>query len=60
MPAVVFRVRSITELHNIRAQEQPNDPAIYTGIPEPDGALKLRVLTYAFCQFFFPLLAEIL
>ncbi|KAJ4473884.1 L-aminoadipate-semialdehyde dehydrogenase [Lentinula aciculospora] len=48
MPPVVFeaKVRSTTELLNIRACEQPNDPAIYTGIPESDGSLKLRSLSY--------------
>ncbi|KAJ3966024.1 L-aminoadipate-semialdehyde dehydrogenase [Lentinula raphanica] len=46
MPAVVFKARSTTELLNVRAREQPNEPAIYTGIPEPDGSLKLRSLTY--------------
>lgn len=46
MPTVVFKAKSTTELLDIRAREQPNDPAIYTGIPEPDGSLKLRSLTY--------------
>ncbi|KAJ3777681.1 L-aminoadipate-semialdehyde dehydrogenase [Lentinula raphanica] len=46
MPSVVFKARSTTELLTVRAREQPNDPAIYTGIPEPDGSLKLRSLTY--------------
>ncbi|KAJ3986293.1 L-aminoadipate-semialdehyde dehydrogenase [Lentinula detonsa] len=47
MPAVVFKAKSTTELLDIRASEQPNDPAIYTGIPEPDGSLKLRSLAFA-------------
>lgn len=50
MPTVIFKAKSTTELLNIRAREQPNDPAVYTGIPEPDGALKLRSLTYVFSQ----------
>ncbi|KAK7454620.1 hypothetical protein VKT23_011373 [Stygiomarasmius scandens] len=46
MPAATFKARSTTELLGLRAREQPNDPAIYTGIPEPDNAIKLRFLTY--------------
>ncbi|KAF5367566.1 hypothetical protein D9758_003797 [Tetrapyrgos nigripes] len=46
MPASTFKARSTTELLELRAREQPNDPAIYTGIPEPDNAITLRSLTY--------------
>ncbi|KIK50782.1 hypothetical protein GYMLUDRAFT_51012 [Collybiopsis luxurians FD-317 M1] len=47
MPAVHFIAKSTTELLDIRAREQPDDSAVYTGIPEPDGALKLRSITYS-------------
>ncbi|KZT08698.1 L-aminoadipate-semialdehyde dehydrogenase [Laetiporus sulphureus 93-53] len=44
MPAFTFVTTSLTELVAIRARDQPNDVAIYTGIDEP-GPL-LRPLTY--------------
>ncbi|THV03189.1 L-aminoadipate-semialdehyde dehydrogenase [Dendrothele bispora CBS 962.96] len=46
MPAITFKARSTTELLHLRAAEQPNDPAIYTGISEPAPMIKLRYLTY--------------
>ncbi|KAK7060800.1 hypothetical protein VNI00_000533 [Paramarasmius palmivorus] len=47
MPIAVYKARSTTELIALRAQEQPDDPAIYTGIPEQDGSIKLRSLSYS-------------
>jgi hypothetical protein len=45
MPAFTFKARSTTELLDLRAREQPNDPAIYTGTPA-DEAIQLRFLTF--------------
>ncbi|KAK0193418.1 L-aminoadipate-semialdehyde dehydrogenase [Armillaria mellea] len=45
MPAITFKAKSITELVAIRARDQPNDPAIYTGSPEDGSAIVLRSLT---------------
>jgi len=56
MPAATFKARSTTELLGLRAREQPNDPAIYTGIPEPDNVIKLRFLTYVLCFSLYNLL----
>ncbi|KAL0576935.1 hypothetical protein V5O48_005042 [Marasmius crinis-equi] len=39
-------IRSVTELITLRAREQPNDPAVYTGIPEPDNSIRIRSLSY--------------
>ncbi|SJK99598.1 related to LYS2  len=50
MPAVTFKARSITELIAIRARDQPNDPAIYTGSPEDGSGIVLRSLTFAQIQ----------
>ncbi|SJK99612.1 related to LYS2  len=50
MPAVTFKARSITELVAIRARDQPNDPAIYTGSPEDGSAIVLRSLTFSQLQ----------
>jgi len=44
MPAPTFAALSLTELVAIRARDQPNDVAIYTGIDEPGDIL--RPLTY--------------
>lgn len=48
MPAPTYIASSLTELVAIRARDQPNDVAIYTGIDEP-GPL-LRALTYSQVQ----------
>ncbi|KAG7444789.1 L-aminoadipate-semialdehyde dehydrogenase [Guyanagaster necrorhizus] len=50
MPAVTFKAKSITELVAIRARDQPNDPAIYTGSPEDGFAVVLRSLTFSQIQ----------
>ncbi|KAK0470220.1 L-aminoadipate-semialdehyde dehydrogenase [Desarmillaria tabescens] len=50
MPAVTFKVKSITELLAIRARDQPDDPAIYTGSPEDGSAIVLRSLTFSQIQ----------
>ncbi|KAL0568452.1 hypothetical protein V5O48_013531 [Marasmius crinis-equi] len=47
MPAAVYKASSTTELIALRAREQPDDPAIYTGIAEGDDSIKLRSLSYA-------------
>ncbi|KAF9266782.1 L-aminoadipate-semialdehyde dehydrogenase [Marasmius fiardii PR-910] len=47
MPAPVYKARSTTELIALRARDQPNDPAVYTGIPEPDNSIKLRSISYS-------------
>ncbi|KAJ8082482.1 putative NRPS-like protein biosynthetic cluster [Marasmius tenuissimus] len=47
MPAAVYKAQSTTELIALRAREQTDDPAIYTGIPEQDNSVKLRSLSYA-------------
>ncbi|ESK87402.1 l-aminoadipate-semialdehyde dehydrogenase [Moniliophthora roreri MCA 2997] len=47
MPAVVYKAKSTTELIELRARQQPDDPAIYTGIPESDNSIKLRSLSYS-------------
>ncbi|CCM04467.1 uncharacterized protein FIBRA_06647 [Fibroporia radiculosa] len=49
MPAPTFAALSLTELVFIRARDQPNDVAIYTGIDEPGDLL--RPLTYALRSF---------
>ncbi|KAI0726890.1 L-aminoadipate-semialdehyde dehydrogenase [Fomitopsis betulina] len=48
MPAPTYIASSLTELVAIRARDQPNDVAFYTGIDEP-GPL-LRPLTYSQAQ----------
>ncbi|KAI0931549.1 hypothetical protein AcV5_004990 [Taiwanofungus camphoratus] len=45
MPAPKFIASSLTELVAIRARDQPNDVAFYTGISEPGNPL--RPLTYS-------------
>ncbi|KAG7093526.1 putative NRPS-like protein biosynthetic cluster, variant 2 [Marasmius oreades] len=47
MPAIVYKARSTTELIALRAREQPDDPAVYTGIPEPDDIIRLRSISYS-------------
>ncbi|OSX67090.1 hypothetical protein POSPLADRAFT_1128883 [Postia placenta MAD-698-R-SB12] len=48
MPAPTFAALSLTELVAIRAREQPDDVAFYTGIDEP--GILLRPLTYTQVQ----------
>ncbi|KAJ6496764.1 L-aminoadipate-semialdehyde dehydrogenase [Mycena vulgaris] len=50
MPAPVYKAKSLTELLAIRAREQPDHPAVHTGIPEEDNSLILRSLTYSQVQ----------
>lgn len=45
MPAVVFKAKSLTELLDIRAREQGDQPYIYTGSPD-DAGVTLQSLTY--------------
>ncbi|KAJ7065190.1 L-aminoadipate-semialdehyde dehydrogenase [Mycena amicta] len=46
MPVPVFKAKSLAQLLHIRASEQPNQPAVYTGIE----GFKLRTLTYSQVQ----------
>ncbi|KAJ7746849.1 L-aminoadipate-semialdehyde dehydrogenase [Mycena maculata] len=50
MPVPVYKAKSLTELLAIRAREQPDDAAVYTGIPEKDNSIVLRKLTYSQVQ----------
>ncbi|KAK0493925.1 L-aminoadipate-semialdehyde dehydrogenase [Armillaria luteobubalina] len=50
MTAETFKAKSITELVAIRARDQPNDPAIYTGSPEDGSTTILRSLTFSQIQ----------
>ncbi|KAJ6485861.1 L-aminoadipate-semialdehyde dehydrogenase [Mycena sanguinolenta] len=50
MPVPVYKAKSLNHLLAIRAQEQPNHPAVYTGIPEEDNNIVLRTLTYSQVQ----------
>ncbi|KAJ7460644.1 L-aminoadipate-semialdehyde dehydrogenase [Mycena latifolia] len=50
MPVPVYKAKSLTELLAIRAREQANHPAVYTGIPEEDNSIVLRKLTYSQVQ----------
>ncbi|CAK5267785.1 unnamed protein product [Mycena citricolor] len=40
-------VKSLTELLEKRARENPDQPFVYTGIPESDNAIVLHSLTYS-------------
>ena len=48
MPAISYYAQSLTELFAKRAHEQPDDPFIYTGVPEIDSAILLQSLTYVY------------
>ncbi|KAJ7257959.1 L-aminoadipate-semialdehyde dehydrogenase [Mycena haematopus] len=50
MTVPVYKAKSLTELLTIRAREQPNYPAVHTGIPEEDNNIILRTLTYSQVQ----------
>ncbi|KAJ7173762.1 L-aminoadipate-semialdehyde dehydrogenase [Mycena filopes] len=50
MPAPVYTASSLTQLLAIRAREQPDHPAVHTGIPEENNAIALRSLTYSQVQ----------
>ncbi|KAJ7113690.1 L-aminoadipate-semialdehyde dehydrogenase [Mycena crocata] len=50
MPMPVYKAKSLTGLLAIRARDEPNHPAVHTGIPEKDNAIFLRTLTYSQVQ----------
>ncbi|KAJ7626417.1 L-aminoadipate-semialdehyde dehydrogenase [Mycena polygramma] len=50
MPVPVYKAKSLTQLLAIRANEQPDYPAVHTGIPETDNNIVLRTLTYSQVQ----------
>ncbi|KAJ7918788.1 L-aminoadipate-semialdehyde dehydrogenase [Mycena leptocephala] len=50
MPGPAYKAKSLTQLLAIRAHEQPNHPAVHTGIPEKDNSVVLRTLTYSQVQ----------
>ncbi|KAJ7743089.1 L-aminoadipate-semialdehyde dehydrogenase [Mycena metata] len=50
MPVPVYKAKSLTQLLAIRASEQPDQPAVHTGIPEENNAIALRTLTYSQVQ----------
>ncbi|KAJ7695061.1 L-aminoadipate-semialdehyde dehydrogenase [Mycena rosella] len=50
MPAPIYLANSLTQLLAIRASEQPDYPAVHTGIPEKDNSIVLRTLTYSQVQ----------
>lgn len=47
MPAVSFYAKSLTELLANRVRDQPDRPAVYTGVPETSAGKLLRQLRYA-------------
>ncbi|KAJ7880350.1 L-aminoadipate-semialdehyde dehydrogenase [Mycena olivaceomarginata] len=50
MPVPLYKAKSLTQLLAIRAHEQPDYPAVHTGIPEEDNSVVLRTLTYSQVQ----------
>ncbi|KAK7031412.1 L-aminoadipate-semialdehyde dehydrogenase [Favolaschia claudopus] len=50
MPVPVYKAKSLTQLLAIRARDEPDYPAVYTGIPEANNNILLRSLTYSQVQ----------
>ncbi|KAJ7132141.1 L-aminoadipate-semialdehyde dehydrogenase [Mycena epipterygia] len=50
MPVPIYKAKSLTELLAIRSREQPDHPAVHTGIPEKDNSIVLRTLTFSQVQ----------